>query len=202
MFLLLLGLFDANNDFDLDYHFYISKGFYRSLAILMSMIGFIYLIIPNVFTNLLLRLTANGLNLNGTYIGNHGRDEIWKLALMFSNDSLTSMLFGLSPGRIVDLINSGTHSSYIEAVVSFGWLFLVATLFFIACLLYYHIKKGQFFYICMATLVLIYGAFEVCLFNGFSLIWWLFIFISLYYRSAESEISNKNSIIKGKLASC
>jgi hypothetical protein len=176
---------------------FIEKKTYRNILLFMIMIGMLYTLVPNSFSVLETRLSTAGLDLSSSTL-NLGRAEIWESAFELLSGSLKAQLFGAGPGTAIILVGRGMHSSYVDAIVSVGWLFLIATLFAIAFLFYYHKKRGQYYFIFFAILILIYGAFETTLFNGMGSIWWLFIFLSLYYRSFDSsnlELSVSNQRI-------
>lgn len=115
------------------------------------------------------------------------RDEIWLNALELSGQSLKSVLFGHGPATASDLIDYGTHSSYVEAIASEGWPFLIFTLLALLFLFRYHIKCGQREFLIYAIPILIYGLVETILFGGLGKLWYIFIFLSLYYRSIGSD---------------
>ena len=163
----------------------LKKTVYTKVLVLLIMLASIYMLIPSSFNVLATRLTVAGIDLASRSTGGHGRDEIWKSAIDLSGASPVTILFGLSPGRVAMLTNVGAHSSYVQAIVSFGWPFLIFTLFSVVFLFYFHLKKEQHLYVFFATLILVYGAFETFLFNGMCSLWWLFIFLSLYYRSFD-----------------
>ena len=169
------------------------KKTYRSLLRLVAMVGMLYIFIPGTFSGLEARLADKGLDLSSSG-ATLGRSEIWASAFELSQDSLKAKLFGVGPGTAITLIGRGMHSSYVDAIISVGWLFLIATLLAILCLFYYHKRQGNYYFIFFAVLILIYGAFETSLFNGMGSIWWIFIFLSLYYRSHDPQ-TLENSLL-------
>lgn len=164
-----------------------SRNIRRNVFILLVTLGLIFIIFPNMLNILQARLSIAGFGLESKSATGHGRDEIWKTALEASSSSSKTILFGISHSRVNDVIGSGTHSSYVEALLSLGWPFLIFTLLFIGCVGYYHYCRGQNHFLFLSAVILIYGSFETFLFNGLNMLWWIFIFLSLYYRSLEQR---------------
>jgi len=146
-------------------------------------------LIPDSMGYIMSRVSNTGLvsTSNLTRPTGHDRDDIWQDALELSGRSLKSVLFGYGPATAVDLIDSGTHSSYVEAITSAGWPFLIFTLLALLFLFRYHIKHGQREFLIYAIPILIYGMVETVLFNGLGNLWYILIFLSLYYRSTGSD---------------
>jgi hypothetical protein len=130
------------------------------------------------------RMSVAGLGLAATSVqGTGGRDDIWQAAYDVSQQSLMTRFFGTGPATASDRIDYGTHSSYVEAITSIGLPFMIFTLMAVMALFRYHIRHSQREYLLYAVPILCYGAFETILFNGIGSLWYIFIFLSLYYRS-------------------
>ena len=148
-------------------------------------------LMPDAIDRLYKRFAAVGVglstnvNVDGGSQGS-GRDVLWQSALDISFESMSSFLFGHGPATTASLLEYGTHSSYIEAITSIGWPFMIFSLLALGFLLRYHIKHSQGKILIYALPILIYGAVETILFNGVSNLWYVFILLSLYYRSKDS----------------
>jgi hypothetical protein len=189
--LLLMGFIvsKGSDQYSFNWRGIFSATVFRNTLILMVIIGVIIMLLPEAYKALQTRLSIAGLGLDAKYFGNHGRDEIWRAAFEIAHQSTRTIFFGISSSSVGDVLGSGTHSSYVEAIIALGWPFLLSTLFFIALIFYYHKAKGQDYFIFLGIAILIYGAFETFLFNGMGSLWWLFIFLSFYYRTAPKVIA-------------
>lgn len=163
----------------------LSKKTYRNILILVTVLAAVYILLPSSFSYLQLRLSSVGLDLAAQEGG--GRDEIWKAIFDVSQRSLTTTLFGTGPATASMITDQGSHSSYVEAIGSVGWPFLIFTLFAVLCLFHYHKGHAQKEFLLFGSTILIYGTSSTELFNGLNSIWWVFIFLSLYYRSIGSD---------------
>jgi len=147
-------------------------------------------LIPDAIKTLFNKFAVVGVELVSTQgvdgTQGSGRDVLWQSALNISMESMTSLFFGHGPSTASGLLEYGTHSSYVEAFTSVGWPFLIFSLVAIGFLLQYHIKHSQGKFLIFAVPILLYGAVETVLFNGLSNLWYIFIFLSLYYRSRDS----------------
>ena len=153
------------------------------LAFISISVGTVYLI-PDLVEYLMTRFLSEGIQISDSH---GGRKYVWLTALHISLESVSSFFFGHGPSSAAGLLEYGTHSSYVEAFTSVGWPFLIFTLVAIGFLFSYHIKNSQGNFILYAIPILIYGAVETVIFNGISNLWFIFIFLSLYYRSRDSN---------------
>ena len=151
-----------------------------------------YYLVPDSVDFIVQRFTASGVGISAK--GGGGRDEIWESALDVSKQSLTSILIGHGPATATDLIDSGTHSSYVEATTSIGWPFMISTMLALLFLFRYHIRRTQGIFLIYAIPILVHGATETILFSGLGTLWYLLIFLSLYFRSKNSA----KVLLKGK----
>ena len=55
----------------------------------------------------------------------------------------------------------------------------------------YHIRHAQTTFLVYAIPILLYGGLESVLFNGLNNIWYIFILLSLYYRSATGTVRGR-----------
>ncbi len=142
------------------------------------------LVMPQSVDYLRDRFAATGFTLKSNVIQADSRDVKWRKALDVSQESLTSIFLGHGPATATEVATTATHSSYVEAFVSLGWPFLLSTVFATLVLCMYHIKRGQRDFAVYAIGILLYGSVETVLFNGMGSIWFIFILLSLSYRSA------------------
>lgn len=158
----------------------------RTLTFLMIFLAIFYFL-SDSFSFLQERLSNIGFSL-GSRSGGMGRDDIWKLALEASFSSTSNLLFGTGPATAAAIIDSGTHSSYMEAITSIGWPFMISTLVALSVLLSFHKKCEHYLFLVISTAILTYGVSSTELFCGLSSIWWTFIFLSIYYRDFGSNV--------------
>lgn len=157
------------------------------IFILATIVVSVITVLPDSFTFLQQRFSNSGFGLAAAK-GGGGRDELWKDAFEVSLRSPKTVVFGNGPATASDMIGSGTHSSYVEAITSVGWPFLIFTLFAVFCLFSYHKRHMQKDFLLVGITILIYGASSTELFNGMGSIWWIFILLSLYYRSIGNSM--------------
>ena len=163
------------------------------LAFILIPFATVYLI-PDSVEYLMGRYVSEGIQISDSH--GIGREYLWLSALHISLESVSSIFFGHGPASAAVLLQYGTHSSYIEAFTSVGWPFLIFTLVAIGYLFRYHIKNSQGNFVLYAIPILIYGAVETVIFNGISNLWYIFIFLSLYYRSRDSnQIPNRGNYL-------
>ena len=146
-------------------------------------------LVPASVENLSLGLTKVWLVVSGA--SDTSRLAIWKAALFASQESLSSILFGYGVASETDLLGSGSHNSYVAAFLGVGWLFLATMLLSIVVLFRYHIRHSQTGFLVYAIPILLYGGLETVLFNGLHNIWYIFILLSLYYRSAMGPVRRR-----------
>lgn len=143
------------------------------------------------------KLAATGLvGLEGSRGG--GRDEIWSAALEVADASPMTILFGTGPATTAELVGRGSHSSYVAAMSSNGYPFIIFTLVAILALFRFHIKLSQRQFLAFAIPILLYGIVQEMLFSGIGSLWYIFIFLSLYFRSLG--VAHPTVIYRSKLA--
>lgn len=192
MLLSISGFWDAGKARLLKRQLFSFKKMTSYFLLLTIFLGGLYNLFPESFMLLKMRLSAVGFGLSTGNINTHGRDEIWGTAFEISNSSLKNLLVGTGPNaNEMKELTTGLHSSYVELMFTMGSLFLIATLIFIGGLFHYHKRRGEYYCIFFACLILFYGIFESVLFHGITSLWWLFIFLSLYCRS-----NNLNDLIE------
>ncbi len=162
------------------------------LAFILIPFATVYLI-PDSVEYLMSRFLSVGIQISDI---RGGREYLWLSALHISLESVSSFFFGHGPSSAAILLEYGTHSSYVEAFTSVGWPFLIFTLVAIGFLFSYHIKNSQGNFVLYAIPILIYGVVETVIFNGLSNLWYIFIFLSLYYRSRDSnQLPNRGNYL-------
>lgn len=164
----------------------LSKRMGRNLLILTTIFLSVFALLPGSLSLLEQRLSYSGFDIATDRGG--GRDEIWKAILDVSLSAPSTILFGTGPATASTITDQGSHSSYVEAIGSAGWPFLIFTLFAVLCLFRYHKRHRQKDFLLFGVTILIYGGVSTELFSGLSSIWWVFIFLSLYYRSVGNSL--------------
>jgi hypothetical protein len=165
-----------------------SKSMLYVVSVVSAILFIVTFIFPDAVEYLFLRLTDQGLAFSSD--GGTGRLDIWQHAQEISSLSLTSLLFGHGPASATELMGIGTHGSYIEAITSVGWPFLISTLVALIILFLHHLKLGQKEVLVYGVVILMYGSVETILFNGVGTLWYVFIMISIYYRSLVISANN------------
>lgn len=170
---------------------FLGRNLYFALAFVVVPI-LVFYFFPDYFEYLSSRISDTGFDIRSSSPGGTGgRDDIWRSALDLSQNSLTSLMFGYGPTSASEMIGIGTHSSYVEAITSEGWPFLIFTLIALAFLFRYHIARGSKEILVYAIPILAYGTMETILFNGLSTIWYVLMLLSLYYRSEGYVFSHR-----------
>ena len=145
-------------------------------------------LVPASVDNLSLGLAKVWSILSGA--SDTSRLVIWRTAFDASQETLQSILFGYGTTTTIELIG-GSHNSYVAAFLTVGWFFLVTMLMALIVLFRYHIRHTQTTFLVYAIPILLYGGLESVLFNGLNNIWYIFILLSLYYRSATGTVRGR-----------
>lgn len=139
--------------------------------------------LSETFSYLIHRLQSSGISLSSRNTRGLGRDEIWAIAYSISTSSIHNILVGTGPATGATMLGGGSNGSYVEAMLSVGWPFIISLLIAIFYLLFFHMKYENNLFRWFGIAILFYGITTTELFRGPVCIWWLFIFLSIYYHS-------------------
>lgn len=163
---------------------------FKKIIPIVLIASLIYTFIPYSYEKLQARLLSQSLfSFSANNYQTQGRDIIWKKALDIGNSSYHSMLLGIGPAKAGPAIGRGSHSSYIEAIVSNGWLFFISNVAAMTLLFLKHSTQKNRSFLILGSAILIYGSCETVLFNGISSLWSLLIFLSTYFLAYEPSNS-------------
>lgn len=154
---------------------------------------------PDSVAYLLGRLSRIGLGFSESQITS--RDERWNAALAASSDSLSTLFFGWGAGLSSLVVGGSVHSSYLSAIVMFGWPFMITTVFAVFVLWRYHRALGHGVFGVYLLPIMLHGVVESILFNGLSSLWYILIVISIHYRSIGVRIASPREITDARLVS-
>ncbi|MFH1603128.1 MAG: hypothetical protein ABIH03_04405 [Pseudomonadota bacterium] len=112
---------------------------------------------------------------------------IWDLGLRLSWESPRAAAFGHGPATISRLIGRGSHSSYLEAAGSYGYLFLFAALLTLVLWIRAVVRRGHPQILAVALPLMLYGVTETFLFSGVSMLWFLIALVGIYLHCNPPE---------------
>ncbi len=122
-----------------------------------------------------------------------GRTVLWNAALTESASSPRAILFGGGPAMTGKLIERrilevrGSHSSYVEAIGSMGYPFLIATLTALGVWSASLYRAGHRQILWLLVPILGYGSTESTLFTGITPLWSGLALLGVWLRSRDVE---------------
>ncbi len=121
---------------------------------------------------------ARWLFLRITTAGLASREEVWGASLKTATESPRNFLLGIGPNMFQYYVERkgqqrslSSHNSYLNALVNFGFPFVLFSLSLLFFTLYDHLRKRRYLLIPFFVSVLMYGMTESVTLAGSSLIW-------------------------------
>jgi hypothetical protein len=156
-------------------------GIWKPVALLLAIVTIVLASIPGSFDLLVARFSVTASHF-GT-----SRGEIWNEAIAASHSSTATILFGHGPATLENILGTGSHSSYLEALGSLGYPFLITTLIALAFWVYVLARAGHRHILWISAAILLYGTTETILFRGVGTLWLGLAIIGLYLQSRNVD---------------
>lgn len=129
------------------------------------------------------------------------RLAIWEAGFRMSLESPRSILVGHGPASISRLIGSGSHSSFVEAAGSYGYVFLFTSMMTWLLWTRMMVRRGHREVLAVGVPLIAYAAFETFMFSGVSMLWFLLALVGIYVRARPETAGRPLPYVAGPPAS-
>lgn len=123
------------------------------------------------------RLTSEGMY--------RARGFIWSAAFRVSAESPMSIFFGVGPARGSTAVVVGAHSAYLEAILSYGYPYMIACVLALILWTAQVVRRGHVEILALSAAMLAWGVTETLMFSGLRLPWLLLVLSGIYMESRD-----------------